>query len=79
MVMKESPDTVLPVTATSTPETLNRSLTLWNSLTIGFRDRFTGGGTLCHHRRADGGDGRRLVWGAGALSRHADVGGDRLR
>ncbi|MEK6642102.1 MAG: APC family permease, partial [Nitrospirota bacterium] len=36
MVMKESPDTVLPATATSTPETLNRSLTLWNSLTIGF-------------------------------------------
>ncbi|MEK6761249.1 MAG: APC family permease [Nitrospirota bacterium] len=36
MVMKESPDTVLPATATNTPETLNRSLTLWNSLTIGF-------------------------------------------
>jgi amino acid transporter len=36
MVMKENPDTVLPATATSTPETLNRSLTLWNSLTIGF-------------------------------------------
>ena len=36
MLMNESPDTVLPATATNTPETLNRSLTLWNSLTIGF-------------------------------------------
>ena len=36
MLIKESPDTVLPATDTSTPDTLNRSLTLWNSLTIGF-------------------------------------------
>ncbi len=36
MLMNESPDTVFPATATNTPETLNRSLTLWNSLTIGF-------------------------------------------
>ena len=36
MLMKESPDTVLAATATSTPETLHRSLSLWNSLTIGF-------------------------------------------
>ena len=36
MVMKDSPDTVLPTTAASIPDTLNRSLTLWNSLTIGF-------------------------------------------
>jgi amino acid transporter len=36
MLMKESPGTVLPATATSTPDTLNRSLSLWNSLTIGF-------------------------------------------
>ena len=36
MLMKESPDTVLPTTATSTPDTLTRSLSLWNSPTIGF-------------------------------------------
>ncbi|MEO8342110.1 MAG: APC family permease, partial [Nitrospirota bacterium] len=36
MLIKASPDTDLPDTATSSPETLNRSLTLWNSLTIGF-------------------------------------------
>ena len=36
MLMKESADTVLPATATSIPDTLNRSLSLWNSLTIGF-------------------------------------------
>ena len=42
-----------------------------------FADRFTGGGAGCHHRCADGGDGSRSVWRAGALSRDADVGGDR--
>ena len=36
MVIKDSPDTGLSATATSTPDTLNRSLSLWNSLTIGF-------------------------------------------
>jgi amino acid transporter len=36
MLIKESLDTNLPDTATSSPEKLNRSLTLWNSLTIGF-------------------------------------------
>src|SRR4026208_2318299 len=36
MLNKESPDTVVPASATSPPETLNRSLNLWNSLTIGF-------------------------------------------
>ena len=37
MLIKESPDTVLPATtATSTPDKLNRSLSVWNSLTIGF-------------------------------------------
>ena len=36
MLIKASPDTDLPDTATSSPEKLNRSLTLWNSLTIGF-------------------------------------------
>ena len=36
MLIKESPDAVLPATATSTPDKLNRSLSLWNSLTIGF-------------------------------------------
>ena len=36
MLIKASLDTDLPNTATSSPETLNRSLTLWNSLTIGF-------------------------------------------
>ena len=36
MLINASPDTDLPATATSSPETLNRSLTLWNSLTIGF-------------------------------------------
>jgi amino acid transporter len=36
MLSKESPDTDLPATATSSPEKLNRSLSLWNSLTIGF-------------------------------------------
>lgn len=36
MVSKDSPDTLLPVTATRTPETLHRNLSLWNSLTLGF-------------------------------------------
>jgi amino acid transporter len=36
MLIKATPDTDLPDTSTSSPETLNRSLTLWNSLTIGF-------------------------------------------
>ena len=36
MLAKESPDTVFSASATSTPETLCRSLSLWNSLTIGF-------------------------------------------
>ncbi len=36
MPTKESLDTDLAPTATSSPENLNRSLTLWNSLTIGF-------------------------------------------
>ena len=36
MVIKDSPDTGLSATATSTPDTLNRNLSLWNSLTIGF-------------------------------------------
>ena len=36
MLIKESPDTVLPASATSTPDKLNRSLSVWNSLTIGF-------------------------------------------
>ncbi len=35
MLIKSIPGTGLPETATSSPETLNRSLTLWNSLTIG--------------------------------------------
>ena len=36
MLMKENLDTVFPASTTSPPETLNRSLSLWNSLTIGF-------------------------------------------
>ena len=36
MLIKESLDTDLPGTASTGGETLNRSLTLWNSLTIGF-------------------------------------------
>ena len=36
MLVKESPETGLSATATSTPDKLNRSLSLWNSLTIGF-------------------------------------------
>jgi len=36
MLINDSPDTDIPTTATSSPEKLNRSLTLWNSLTIGF-------------------------------------------
>lgn len=36
MLIKDSPGTDLPATATSSPEKLNRSLSLWNSLTIGF-------------------------------------------
>jgi amino acid transporter len=36
MLIKESLDTDCPATATSPPDKLNRSLTLWNSLTIGF-------------------------------------------
>jgi len=36
MVIKDSPDTGRSATATSTPETLHRSLSVWNSLTIGF-------------------------------------------
>jgi amino acid transporter len=36
MLIKDNPETDLPATATSSPEKLNRSLSLWNSLTIGF-------------------------------------------
>jgi amino acid transporter len=36
MLIKESLDTDLPTSATTGVETLNRSLSLWNSLTIGF-------------------------------------------
>jgi len=36
MLVKESPEAGLSATATSTPETLHRSLSAWNSLTIGF-------------------------------------------
>lgn len=36
MLIKESLDSDLPITATTGAETLNRSLSLWNSLTIGF-------------------------------------------
>ncbi len=36
MLIKESLDTDLPTSATTGAETLNRSLSLWNSLTIGF-------------------------------------------
>jgi len=36
MLIKESLDTDLPATAASPPDKLNRSLSLWNSLTIGF-------------------------------------------
>src|SRR5580765_1736928 len=36
MLIKESPDTVLPATAATAPEKLHRSLSVWNSLTIGF-------------------------------------------
>jgi amino acid transporter len=36
MLIKESSEAVLPATAATGTETLNRSLSLWNSLTIGF-------------------------------------------
>ena len=36
MLIKNSLDTDLPATASTGGETLNRSLSLWNSLTIGF-------------------------------------------
>jgi amino acid transporter len=36
MLIKESLDTDCPATATSPPDKLNRSLSVWNSLTIGF-------------------------------------------
>jgi len=36
MLIKDSPELDLPATATGSPEKLNRSLSLWNSLTIGF-------------------------------------------
>lgn len=36
MVSKDGPDTLHPVAATRTPETLHRNLSLWNSLTLGF-------------------------------------------
>src|ERR1043166_4613341 len=36
MLIKDSPELDLSATATSSPEKLNRSLSLWNSLTIGF-------------------------------------------
>ena len=36
MVMRDIPDQEYSTTATVTPQTLHRSLTLWNSLTIGF-------------------------------------------
>ncbi len=36
MLITESSDAALPATATAGTETLNRSLSLWNSLTIGF-------------------------------------------
>src|SRR4026208_1425913 len=44
MLNKESPDTVVPASATSPPETLSRSLSLWNSLTIGFATVSPGAG-----------------------------------
>ena len=79
MVMKESPDTVLPATATSTPETLNRSLTLWNSLTIGFATVSPVAGLYAIIGVQTVVTGGRLVWRAGALSRDANVGGYSLR
>ncbi len=36
MLIKVSPDTAFPATTPNTSETLHRSLSLWNSLTIGF-------------------------------------------
>jgi amino acid transporter len=36
MLTNESPDSPVPAAETSPPETLHRSLSLWNSLTIGF-------------------------------------------
>ncbi len=36
MLLKESPHTGFPAAVTDPPETLHRSLSLWNSLTIGF-------------------------------------------
>ena len=36
MTTKESQNTVSPATATTAADTLNRSLSVWNSLTIGF-------------------------------------------
>ena len=36
MAFKESQDTFPPATATPAADTLNRSLSVWNSLTIGF-------------------------------------------
>ena len=36
MPMKDGPETLVPAAAASTPDTLHRSLSLWNSLTIGF-------------------------------------------
>ena len=36
MLTNSSPDRVLPPTTSNSPETLHRSLSLWNSLTIGF-------------------------------------------
>jgi hypothetical protein len=37
MGMIERPDTGFPASALSPPETLNRSLSLWNSFTVAFR------------------------------------------
>ena len=57
MLIKESPDTVLPASATSTPDKLNRSLSVWNSLTIGFAVVSPVVGPLRHYWCADCGNG----------------------
>ena len=36
MIVKESPETGLSATATGTSDKLNRSMSVWNSFTLGF-------------------------------------------
>jgi hypothetical protein len=71
MLIKESLDTDISTSATTGAETLNRNLSLWNSLTIGFATVSPVAGLYAII-------GVQTVVTGGALSRDADVCGDCL-